>query len=255
MKKNKLNLNKKLLRILYLLLLIGFILIVVGAQNDNDVIMYIGFSLFPLFGILKIPSAIKSANNECKLLDKKYGDRKFNLDKKLLKNENIDIYHSKIVFKTIISVIINVLLILIVMVFLFYIVGYFFVNDGPSRLRECSMVRQILPKYRNIEGVALLIIFGIMIFGIPIFVYYITYNLYKVRMILNKRYSSYCAKVSEIDSKNKVHLIGKTDNYTYILDNYKCIGISRKNILNKDVILVFGLEDVYILPVLDVKIK
>ena len=248
-KKTKFDLRKLLVILLFLIPVVGFILVVIGGMSSNDIVIYIGFAFFPFFGLVSIPYFVKKGINESNTLDKRYRNNISSLDRKFCKNENIDIYRSRVVFETIKNAVLNIFLVIIVMIILLFISGNFFVNDGPSRLRERSIISKILVKSRNIEGAEALIAFFILIFGIPILTYNLTIYIHKVRKVLKKEYKSYYAKVDFSDLKYRIHLEGKTEKYKHILDLYKCIGIRKKDIINKDVIIVNCLDKTYIFPV------
>lgn len=244
--KSKFSLSKLLLILLILIPIIGFLLIVV---SDNDTLMFIGFGSFPLFGMLSIPFAIKFGRKYVKELDTNYEESKSNLDKGFNKNENINDYHKRVVFQIIKTAIIAIIAIIIIMIFLLYRSGNIFTDEGQTWLENRSTVSKVFHKNRDIEGGAFLFVFGILTFGIPIIAYAITYYAHKVRFILKRKYISYIGTVDHIDLKYRIHLIGKNDEYKHIIDSYKRIGIRKKDLIGKEVVLVFSLDKVYIFPV------
>lgn len=239
-------LNKVLLVITCLTPLVAIILIAVSYEN-NKTLMYISFGLFPFVSIISVPNTILYAIKESKKLESDFVPRKNSLDKKFLQEENKETYKSKILFATIRHFLFLILLTIVVLFIIFWRSGSYFATGGPERTRNRSVIRKILVKSRYVEGRAFLLFFGVVLFVIPILAYNITLFVCNIRAVLRRKYYIYNAKVSEIVN-GTIHIIGKKDTDTYTLKSCKCIGISKKNLMDKNVIVIFILDKIYLIP-------
>ena len=236
-------LNNIYIAILILLPIVGFALIGVGAEKDNDRILSIGIILYPIFGILLSP---KMAKKELASLTNHYNlTNKFN-EKNLELVENSEVYNSKIIFKTITNAIFCVLLLIVVMILFFNISGDNLSDEGHLRLENRPIAFKMVRTTNKVEGGSALTFFSIMLFGIPAIVYATTYLSGKIRPVLKKKYKAYKAKVEYVDQDGDIYIISNT--VPDRIDNYKLVGIRKKNIISKDVIVVFTIDETYIFP-------
>ena len=242
---------KKVLHNIYIALLIllpivGFALIGVGAEKDNDRILSIGIILYPIFGILLSPKMVKIAKKELASLTNHYNlTNKFH-EKNLELVENSEVYNSKIIFKTITNAIFCVLLLIVVMILFFNISGDNLSDEGHLRLENRPIAFKMVRTTNKVEGGSALTFFSIMLFGIPAIVYAITYLSGKIRPVLKKKYKAYKAKVEYVDQDGDIHIISNKSRDSF--DNYKLVGIRKKNIVEKDVIVVFTIDETYLFP-------
>ena len=82
-------------------------------------------------------------------------------------------------------------------------------------------------------------------FWIPIFAYYITNALYKLRIVRRHEYIAYHAIVDKVDTfKLKINNSGVHYNYNYC----SCVGIKSKKINKTKAILIFIPDDVLLFP-------
>ena len=82
-------------------------------------------------------------------------------------------------------------------------------------------------------------------FWIPIFAYYITNALYKLRIVRRHEYIAYHAIVDNVDTF-KIRISNSGVHYKY--DYCACVGIKSKNINKTEAILIFIPDDLLLFP-------
>lgn len=203
---------------------------IITADSNVDMNLYIGIGFFPAMGILISPNIVLYAIKDAKKLQKTN-------HAKHLPQSQIDGFYSaqtspfdfdrKLIFTILKKQLFGAIVIISILAFLF--LSSFDRLDSPSS---------------KVSGGAGLLIFGVLIFGIPAFSYFLTNLILRIRIVRRKEYDSCHAIVAGVDYKGlRLNGFG-TRPYKYAF----CVGARNRDIHNTPATLVFILDEVYVIP-------
>ena len=240
-------------KIIAALVLLGVVfavfLIAVGA-GENEPVMYAGFLLSPLISILIAPNAVLYALKDMK--DWKgifYG--KGNLgsfkDNKVFYWVKTPVAFEKRLFWAVVKdQILNIGAAITLMVFaagagLFSILTYDSHSVAPGDILGAIFYVRV----RRGTGVMAFILLLVVVFGFPLFVYYITNAINKLRIIAGHKYMAYHAVVKSVNTyKVRIDSDGRTYEYKY----GTLVGMREKQVQDTPATLIFIPDDVLIFP-------
>lgn len=99
--------------------------------------------------------------------------------------------------------------------------------------------------FSKISGGAGMMILGILIFGFPVLAYYVTDSVMQVRTLLRGEYEMYHAVISKI---NYSDFTIRGEKFICKFEYCNCVGIRKKKLNSTPVIMIFILDQVYIVP-------
>lgn len=224
-------------------------LIVVG-YDENELVMYAGFLMFPLISIIVAPNAALYAVRDAKGWKRIfYGNGNLESFK-----DNKDFYRVKtpvgfekeligaVIRDQILNISTAVVFMFIVAVFgLISIVTYDSHSVSPGDLIGAVFYVRV----RRGTGVMAFILLIILVFGFPLFVYYVTNAIYKLRIITKHQYMAYHAIVSDMnDGTLRINCGKRHYKYKYCIP----VGMRASQICDTPAVLIFIPDDVLIFP-------
>jgi len=224
-------------------------LIAVGA-GENETVMYAGFLMFPLISILIAPNAAMYAIKDTKgWKDIFYG--KGNLENF---KDNEDFYlmkapvaFEKRVFWTVVKdQFLNIFtavsfMVITATVGLISILTYDSHSVSPGDIIGAIFYVRV----RRGTGFMAFILLLIVVFGFPLFVYYITNAIYKLRTVTTHKYIAYHAVVNSVNTY-KVRIDNAGRHYEYKFGTL--VGMREKQVKDTPAVLIFIPDDVLIFP-------
>lgn len=217
--------------------------------EDNEV-GYLLFSivLFLIIGILVTPNVVLYALNDMKNWKDIFYKRG-----NLYKHKRVDGFYMmqapvsferKIYFAVLKEQLLN--LHTVALIIIFTVISYLFASFYKSIGVPGDLVYAIAhTKSVRAEGWGFFLSIFFAAFWIPIFAYYITNAVYKLRIVRRHEYIVYHAIVNKVDTF-KIRINNKYVNYKY--DYCTCVGIKAKNINNTKAILIFVPDDLILFP-------
>ena len=224
--------------------------IIVIGYEENEAAMYIGFLMFPVISILVAPNASMYALRDAKGWKRIfYG--KGNLERH---KENKDFYTVKtpVAFeKRIIRAVIKeqflnvftaiAFMFIVAVVGLMSILTYDSHSVSPGDLFGAIFYVRV----RRGTGVMAFLLLLVAVFGFPVFVYYVTNAIYKLRIVTSHKYMAYHAIVKSIrDYKVRIDCEGREYRYDYAT----LVGMKESQIQDTPAVLIFIPDDVLIFP-------
>lgn len=234
------------------LVLVGIIaavtLFALGYNNDNVMNYIIGFAMFPSIGILCTLNIVKYALNDMKDWKKIFYQRG-NLAKKgntkdFYKVNSPVPFERKIYFAVVKEQILNIIVVTAIMLIIVYVGISKMENDVLDAPRGI-MGAIVYVKARRAAGFLFFATIFIISFTIPIYAYYITNAIYKLRIVCRHEYIAYHVIVNSVD-KYTVHINNSGRHYKY--QYCSCVGIREKNVHNTKATLIFIPDDVLLIP-------
>lgn len=233
------------------------IILISTGYDENETIMYAGFLMFPVISILIAPNAVFYA-----LKDMKGWKRIFtgngNLDRF---KDNEDFYTVKVpvsfekrLFLAVVrDQILNINAAVAVMVIaavcgLISILTYDSHSVSPGNVIGAIFYVRV----RRGTGYMAFILLLVLVFGFPLFVYYITNAIYKLRTVAKHKYIAYHAIVKNV---NTYKMIVDCDGRHYEYKFGTLVGMREKHVKDTPAVLIFIPDDVFIFPDKTVKTK
>lgn len=227
----------------------AIVLIAVGS-GENDIVMAAGFLMFPVMSILIAPNAALYAVRDMKGWERIfYGNgnlENFKQNKDFYPVKVPVAFEKKLFLAVIKDQILNILtavsLMFIAAVFgLISILTYVSHSASPGDLIDAILYVRL----RRETGVMAFLLLLVVVFGFPVFVYYITNAIYKLRIVSGHKYMAYHAVVGSIDSGTmRIDCDGRHYKYKYCTP----VGMKPKQVKNTPAVLIFIPYDVFIFP-------
>ena len=233
--------------LLMIILIISAITVFVLQPGDGFINYIIGFSIFPLIGIISTPNIVKYAKKDTEKW-KNVFYKNGNLES--IKNSK-DYYRVKkpVSFeKKILSVVykqqfLNVIVVIAIMAIVIFIGVHHMITDYSYTDNVITNI--IHTRANRLFGTIFFSMIVFITFGIPIIAYYITNALQKIKAVKNHDYIAYHAIVSSVNN-SKISIYDGKKHYKY---NYcTCVGIKEKNIHDTKATLIFIPDDVLLFP-------
>ncbi len=229
---------------------IAAITIIVIGYDEDETLMYLGFLMFPVMSILIAPNAalyaIKDMKDWKRIL---YGNGNLESFK-----DNKDFYwvkapvsfEKRIYLAVIKEQILNIFTVITFMVIvsvvgLISILTYDSHSVSPGDIFGAIFYVRV----RRGAGVMAFILLLIVVFGFPLFVYYITNAIYKLRIVAGHKYMAYHAVVRYVHTY-RVRIDSDKRHYEYKFGTL--VGMRESKVDNTPAILIFIPDDVLIFP-------
>jgi hypothetical protein len=248
-KTTKWFVDKYLVALVTVWIISAIILIAVGC-NKNETVMYAGFLVLPLISILVAPNAALYALRDMKDWEKIFYD-KGNLGEI---KDNKDFYsikapvtfENRLFLAVVKDQILNIFTVISVMVVgaiagLIAILIYDSLSVSPGDLFGAI----VYVKLRQRTGLMAFILLLVVVFGFPIFVYYVTNVIYKLRIVAGHKYMAYHAIVN---SMNNGQIKIDRDKRKYNSKYCTLVGMREKEVNNTPAVLIFIPDDVFVFP-------
>ena len=229
---------------------IAAIVLIISGYEDDDWLMYAGILMFPVISIVIAPNgalyALKDAKDWKGIFYGKGNLASFK-DNKDFHWEKVPVSFEKRLFWAVVrDQILNAFALVALMVFgalggLLSILTYDSHSVSPGDV--IGAVRYV--RLRRGTGVMAFILLIILVFGFPIFVYFVTNVIYKLRIVTSHKYMAYHAVVHYMNGyKASVNSDGRHYEYKYCT----LVGMKDKDIHDTPAILIFIPDDVLIFP-------
>lgn len=254
-KSLKLKINHLLIALICCTPILTIILLTIGNSTQNSMYIIWSIAIYPILGIIAIPNIILHAFSENKLEEKDFIIRKAFFDKYYISVENTEKYYKMVRLDLIKKSIIAFIVTTVVILSLLILFANWYVNNGPNHLNDRPIILKIFHPSREVEGRIFLITFFLLIFGLPIIEYVISIYIHKI-LLFKKKFCCYKVIVENIDFDHNLH-VKSVNNFNgfklnrkhkrNVFENFKCIGINEKDILNKEVIMIIIPGFVYLI--------
>lgn len=244
--------DKYLIGFLPVVILTGLMFVAFGESDDGKIpLLYIGLAMFPSVGILVAPNGVRYSKKDMQgwktAVFEKGNLRQIPRSDTFCKITEPLTFHGKLVFimlmKRIRSTILGIILVTV-----FSFGGTVLIplldsvrSDGAQGL--FSAVLHV--KAVRAEGFVFFMILFFVTFGIPILAYNLTNTILTMKRVCRREYVAYRACVAEMkDGKVYIHHKEKI----YSSKDVSCVGIRQKDVHDRNVILVFVPDAIYLFP-------
>ena len=242
-KSFKWYINCILISLIVNLIISAITIFTLGADKESSINYLIGFSMFPLIGIVSTINVVKHVNKDTvgwKQIFYKNGNiHKINNSKDYYRVNTPVEFEKKLLLSVYKNEFLNILVVIGGMLFIIFISIYHMINSNgyPSDLIEMRSER--------LFGTIFFLMIIFLAFGIPIVAYYLANAIKKIKVVRNHDYIAFHAIVSSVKN-NKLSIYDKNKHYKY---NYcTCVGIKEKDVNNTEAILIFIPDDVFLFP-------
>ena len=217
--------------------------------TDENEIIYLLLSIvsFLIIGILTTPNVVIYAINDMKnWKDIFYKNGNLGDSKKPSQFYKIQApvsFERKIFFRVLRDQLLDIFTVIVVV--LFVLIGYLFKYSTNLVIKGDLLYAYFHTSSTRSEGYMFFAAVFLAAFWIPIFAYYITNAIYKLRVVKRHKYIVYHAIVDEVDTfKIRIHNSG----FHYKYDYCSCVGIKAKDVNKTKATLVFVHDDVLLFP-------
>ena len=133
----------------------------------------------------------------------------------------------------------------VIVIILFFVIGYLLNHSSVLEIKGDLLYSYSHTKSIRTEGYMFFGAVFLAAFWIPIFAYYITNTVYKLRVVKRHEYIVYHAIVDKVDTF-KIRINNSGFHYKY--DYCSCVGIKAKDVNNTKAILIFVPDDLLLFP-------
>lgn len=247
-KNKKWYIDKILLSFIPVFITFTVVLFSFYADEYDKFYLYSTIILFLIIGIISTPNVILYALNDMKNWKNIFHENG-NLSKTKTKPgfymmKSPVSFEKKIYFAVLKDQILNINAV-IIYIALFLIFGLF-INAFDAVSRSGDIFYAIMHT-RSVRAEGYFFFGGVFLssFWIPIFAYYITNAVYKLRVVRHHEYIAYHAIVDRVDTfKLKINNSGFNYSYNYC----SCVGIKSKKVNKTNSILIFIPDDLLLFP-------
>lgn len=225
-------------------------MVLYSFYEEEDEAVYLLFSviLFLIIGIISTPNvviyALKDMKNWKDIIYKN-GNLGYCKNAKGFYRTNKRVpYERRLFFTVLRDQILNIFT--IVLVILFFVIRYLFLKSYDTFEVKGNILYAIIhTKSIRSDGYMFFGAVFLAAFWIPIFAYYITNAIYKLRVVKRHEYIVFHAIVDEVNTF-KLRIKNKYVNFKY--DYCSCVGIKAKDINKTKSILIFVPDDLVLFP-------
>ena len=229
---------------------VAAIVLIINGYEDDEMIMYAGFLMFPVISIIIAPNAALYAVKDAKGWQgifygkgtlQKYKDNKdfywvktpVDFEKRIfravVRNQILNIFTAVVV------------LFIVAVAGLTAIITYNSHSVSPGDV--LGAVRYV--SLRRGTGYMAFMMLLAVVFGFPIFVYYVTSTIYKLRIVSGHKYMAYHAIVKSMNGyQMRINCDGRHYEYKYST----LVGMRSGQIQDTPAVLIFIPDDVLIFP-------
>jgi hypothetical protein len=233
------------------LVIAALALIITYSEEDNPVLYVTGFLIFPVLSISISPNAVLYSLKDLKDWKKIfYG--KGNLENFKDNKEFYNIrpplpYERKIYWAVVKDQFLNVSTVLVVMFLISVITILAMMRGVPGGVTPGNLIEAIIyVRAKRAMGYGFFVLLLIAVFGFPMFMWYVTNAVSKLRIISKHEYIAYHAVVARVNGY--VMYINSDDGRKYKYDYCSLIGMRAKQVNNTPATLVFIPDDVLMFP-------
>lgn len=238
-------------KVIFSLIIVWIVISVVlfSFYTDENEIVYLIFSIvsFLIIGILTTPNviiyAIKDMKNWKDIFSKNgnLGDPK--KPSQFYKMQAPVSFERKIFFRVLRDQLLDIFTVIVVI--LFVLIGYLFKHSTNLLIKGDLLYAYFHTSSIRSEGYMFFGSVFLAAFWIPIFAYYITNAIYKLRVVKRHEYIVYHAIVDKVDTfKIRIHNSG----FHYKYDYCSCVGIKAKDVNKTKATLIFVPDDLLLFP-------
>ena len=225
-------------------------MVLYSFYNEEDKPVYLLFSviIFLIIGIISTPNvviyALKDMKNWKDIIYKN-GNLGYCKNAKGFYRTNKRVpYERRLFFTVLRDQLLDIFT--IVLVILFFVIRYLFLKSYDTFGEKGNILYAIIhTKSIRADGYMFFGAVFLAAFWIPIFAYYITNAIYKLRVVKRHEYIVFHAIVDEVDTF-KLRIKNKYVNFKY--DYCSCVGIKAKDINKTKSILIFVPDDLVLFP-------
>lgn len=259
--------NKTLIGIFLSAPIIIVILMIIADSRQDNFYYAISIAIYPILGIVASPNIILHAIKNNKEEDEEFYSKKKYLDSHYTVIDNVDKYYKFVKRKITIKAIVNIILIIVVILYLSYCSCNWYLNGGIENLNNRPLVSKLLRSNTKIEGGVFFSTILLVLFGVPVIIYGIAVNLHRRFTFSKDKISCYRTIIANFDLKDWIYIkTGDDDKNVYYnhkihkdynrfkkikaksgFKYYKCIGISKKDIIDKEVTVILIPEFAYLI--------
>ena len=263
----KSTINKILIGIIICTPIAIIILMIMSDATQDNFYHVINIAIYPILGIIASPNIIMHAIKNNKEENEEFYSKKEYLDKHYTIIDDIDKYYKLTKRRMTIKTIINIILTIIVILYLSYCTYNLHVNGVEEYLNNRTFIAKLIRSNTKVEGGILVSTFLLLVFAVPTIIYGITVNLHRRLTFSKDKIRCYRAIVSNFDLKDWIYIKTCDDDKNVYYNHkihkdynkfikikakngfkyYKCIGIDKKDIIDKEVTVVVIPEFAYLI--------
>ena len=250
-KTAKWYLDKFLAGLVPVLVIAALVLIITYSEEDNPVLYVAGFLIFPVLSIAISPNAalysLKDMKDWKKIFYGKGNLQNFKDNKDFYNVKTPLPYERKIYWAVVKDQFLNISTVLVIMFFISVIAILKMMRGVPDGIAPGNLIGAIIyVRAKRAMGFRFFVLLSICVFGFPVFVWYVTNAISKLRIISKHEYIAYHAVVASVNGY--VMYINSDDGRKYKYDYCSLIGMKAKQVKNTSATLVFIPDDVLMFP-------
>lgn len=244
-------LDKFLAGLVPVLVIAALMMIVAYSEEDNPVLYVTGFLIFPVLSISISPNAVlyslKDLKDWKKIFYGKGNLENFKDNKDFYKVKPPLPYERRIYWAVVKEQFLNVSTVLVIMFLISVITIIVMMRGIPGGVTPGNLIEAIIyVRAKRAMGYRFFVLLLIVVFGFPVFVWYVTNAVSKLRIISKHEYIAYHAVVARVNGY--VMYINSDDGRKYKYDYCSLIGMRAKQVDNTPATLVFIPDDVLFFP-------
>ena len=239
--------DKLLAGLVPVLVIAALVLIITYSEEDNPVLYVTGFLIFPVLSVAISPNAalysLKDMKDWKKIFYGKGNLENFKDNKDFYKVKPPLPYERRIYWAVVKDQFLNVATVLVIMFFISVIAILKMMRGVPDGIAPGNLIGAIIyVRAKRAMGFRFFVLLLIAVFGFPMFVWYVTNAISKLRIISKHEYIAYHAVVASVNGY--VMHINSDDGRKYKYDYCSLIGMKAKQVNNTPATLVFIPDDV-----------
>lgn len=249
-KTAKWYIDKFLAGLVPVLVIAALVMIVSYSEEDHAELYVAGFLMFPVLSIAISPNAalysLKDMKNWKQIFYGKGNLENFKDNKDFYKVKAPLPYERRIYRAVVKDQFLNVATVLVIMILISVIAILKMMRGVPGGVTPGHLIEAIIyVRAKRAMGFRFFTLLIIAVFGFPIFVWYVTNAISKLRIISKHEYIAYHAVV---ESVNGYVMRINSDGREYRYDYCTLIGMKAKQVKNTPATLVFIPDDVLMFP-------
>ena len=250
-KTTKWYIDKFLAGLVPVLVIAALVMIITNSEEDNAVLYVAGFLIFPVLSVAISPNVVlyslKDMKDWKKIFYGKGNLENFKDDKEFYKIRTPLSYEIRIYWAVVKDQFLNISTVLVIMLFISVIAILKMMRGVPDGIAPGNLIGAIIyVRAKRAMGFRFFTFLFICVFGFPVFVWYVTNAISKLRIISKHEYIAYHAVVSRVNGY--VMYINSDDGRKYKYDYCSLIGMRAKQVKDTPATLVFIPDDVLMFP-------
>ena len=243
--------DKLLAGLVPVLVIAALVLIIMYSEEDNPVLYVTGFLIFPVLSIAISPNAalysLKDLKDWKKIFYGKGNLGNFKDNKDFYSIKPPLPYERRIYWAVVKEQFLNVSTVLVIMFLISVITILRMMRGVPDGIAPGNLIGAILyVRAKRAMGFRFFVFLFICVFGFPVFVWYVTNAISKLRIISKHEYIAYHAVVAHVNGY--VMYINSDDGRKYKYEYCSLIGMKAKQVKDTPATLVFIPDDVLMFP-------